>query len=112
MDINTIVLVVILAVILYAIVSHNQEKSSVAERSRQEIMAEKEEGSKEEIATYGQVQERKGQLLSLINDNLSEHPEESAQLTEIVEDWAELKIEAFHNRRSWVRATPTESVEK
>ena len=112
MDINTIVLVVILAVILYAVVSHNQEKSSVAERSRQEIMAEKEEVSKEEIATYGQVQERKGQLLSLINDNLSEHPEESAQLTEIVEDWAELKIEAFHNRRSWVRATPTESVEK
>ena len=112
MDINTIVLVVILAVILYAIVSHNQEKSSVAERSRQEIMAEKEEVSKEEIATYGQVQERKGQLLSLINDKLSEHPEESAQLTEIVEDWAELKIEAFHNRRSWVRAAPTESIDK
>ena len=112
MDINTIVLVVILAVILYAIVSHNQEKSSVAERSRQEIMAEKEEVSKEEIATYGLVQERKGQLLSLINDNLSEHPEESAQLTEIVEDWAELKIEAFHNRRSWVRAAPTESIDK
>ena len=108
MDINTIVLIVILAVIVYAIVSHNQEKSSVAEKSRQEIMAEREEVSKEEVATYGQVQERKGQLLGLINDNLSEHPEESAQLTEIVEDWAELKIEAFHNRRSWVRATPKE----
>ena len=112
MDINTIVLVVILAVIVYAIVSHNQEKSSVAEQSRQEIMAEKEEVSKEEIATYGQVQERKGQLLSLINDNLSEHPEESAQLTEIIEDWADLKIEAFQYRRSWVRATPTEPVKK
>tara|TARA_Y100001934_G_C11895273_1_gene559562 strand:- start:169 stop:507 length:339 start_codon:yes stop_codon:yes gene_type:complete len=112
MDINTIVLIVILAVIVYAIVSHNQEKSSVAEKSRQEIMAEKEEISKEEIATYGQVQERKGQLLSLINDNLSEHPEESAQLAEIIEDWADLKIEAFQNRRSWVRATPTESAEK
>ena len=32
------------------------------------------------------------------------------QLKEIVEDWAELKIEAFQNRRSWVRATPTENV--
>ncbi len=108
MDINTIVLVVILTVIVYAIISHNQEKSSVAEKSRQEIMAEREEVAQEEVATYGQVQERKGQLLGLINDNLSEHPEESAQLTEIVEDWAELKIEAFHNRRSWVRATPKE----
>ena len=68
------------------------------------------EGPKEEIATYGQVQERKNQLLGLINDNLSEHPQESDQLKEIVEDWAELKIEAFQNRRSWVRATPTENV--
>ena len=109
MDINTIGLVVILAVIIYAIVSHNQEKSTVAELSRQEIMAEKEELSKEDIATYGQVQERKKQLLSLINEKLSEYPKESSQLTEIVEDWAELKIEAFQNRRSWVRATPKDS---
>ena len=49
--------------------------------------------------------------MELINDNLSEHPQESNQLKEIVEDWAELKIEAFQNRRSWVRATPTENVE-
>ena len=48
------------------------------------------------------------QLIGLINDNLSEHPQESDQLKEIVEDWAELKIEAFQNRRSWVRAAPTE----
>ena len=60
------------------------------------------------MATYGQVQERKNQLLSLINDNLSDHPQESDQLKEIVDDWAELKIEAFQNRRSWVRAAPSE----
>ena len=46
---------------------------------------------------------------SLINEKLSEYPKESSQLTEIVEDWAELKIEAFQNRRSWVRATPKDS---
>ena len=71
-------------------------------------LIEKEELSKEDIATYGQVQERKGQLLNLIESNLADHPEESSQLKEIVEDWAELKIEAFHNRRSWVRATPSD----
>ena len=107
MDINTIVLIVILLVMVYAITTQLQEKRSIAETNRQQKIAEKEELSKEDVATYGQVQERKKQLLDLIDNNLSEHPEECKQLKEIVEDWAELKIEAFQNRRSWVRATPT-----
>ncbi|MDP6169050.1 MAG: hypothetical protein QF780_03495 [Candidatus Marinimicrobia bacterium] len=111
MDINTIVLVVILIVIVYALTEHWKEKNTIAESDRQKNIAEKEEISKEDIATYGQVQERKNQLLSLINDNLSDHPKESDQLKEIVDDWAELKIEAFQNRRSWVRATPSETTE-
>jgi len=109
MDINTIVLVVILIVIVYALTEHLKEKNTVAESIRQKNISEKEEISQEEIATYGQVQERKNQLLSVINDNLSDHQEESDQLKEIIEDWAELKIEAFQNRRSWVRATPSET---
>ena len=103
MDINTIVLVVILLVMLYAISEHLKDKKSDAEKNREQTLAEKEEISKEEIATYGQVQERKSQLFNLIESNLSDHPEESKQLKEIIEDWANLKIEAFENRRSWVR---------
>ena len=109
MEINTIVLVIILIVMVYALTEHLKEKNTIAESKRQKNIAEREEISQEEIATYGQVQERKGQLLSVINDNLSDHPEESDQLKEIIEDWAELKIEAFQNRRSWVRATPSET---
>ena len=109
MEINTIVLIVILIVIVYALTEQWKTKSSAAESTRQKSIDEKEEVSKEDVATYGQVQERKNQLLSVINDNLSDHPEESDQLKEIIEDWAELKIEAFQNRRSWVRATPSDT---
>ena len=107
MDINTIVLIVILLVMLYAISEHLKDKKSGVEMNRQQKLIEKEELSREDVANYGQVQERKGQLLNLIESNLSQHPEESSQLKEIVEDWAELKIEAFQNRRSWVRAAPS-----
>ena len=107
MDINTIVLVIILAVLVYAMINNSQEKRLNAKKQRELIAAEKEENSNEEIATYGQVQDRKKQLLSLIEANLSDHPDESEQLKKIVEEWANLKIEAFQNRRSWVRATPT-----
>ena len=107
MDINTIVLIIILAVLVYAMINNSQEKRLSAEKQKERIVAEKEENSNEEIATYGQVQDRKKQLLSLIEANLSDHPDESEQLKKIVEEWANLKIEAFQNRRSWVRATPT-----
>ena len=107
MDINTIVLIIILAVLVYAMINNSQEKRLSAEKQKERIAAEKEENSSEEIATYGQVQDRKKQLLSLIEANLSDHPDESEQLKKIVEEWANLKIEAFQNRRSWVRATPT-----
>ena len=107
MDINTIVLIIILAVLIYAMINNSQEKRLSAEKQKERIAAQKEENSNEEIATYGQVQDRKKQLLSLIEANLSDHPDESEQLKKIVEEWANLKIEAFQNRRSWVRATPT-----
>ncbi len=85
MDINTIVLIIILAVLLYAMINNSQEKRLDAKRQKERIVAEKAENSSEEIATYGQVQERKKQLLSLIESNLSEHPNESSQLKEIIE---------------------------
>ena len=106
MDINTIVLVVIILIIVYAMFNHGNEKKSLVEKEREIALIEKDKLSDEEITTYGQVQERKKQLFSVINDNLKDHPDESDQLKEIIEDWANLKIEAFQNRRSWVRATP------
>ena len=109
MDINTVVLIIILAVMLYAVSSHLQEKGSIVEKEKQQSISEKEELSKEEVGTYGQVQERKGQLLTLISEKLSDYPEESSQLKDIIEDWSELKIESFQNRRSWVRASNAEN---
>ena len=106
MDINTIVLIIILVIMVYALSEHWKEKNSDAEETRKKNLAVKDEISNEDVATYGQVQERKKQLFNVIEDNLEGHPEESVQLKEIIEDWANLKIEAFQNRRSWVRATP------
>ena len=106
MDINTIVLIVIVLIIVYAMLNHGNQKKLLAEKEREISLNEKDELSQEDVATYGQVQERKKQLFTVIDDNLREHPDESAQLKEIIKDWANLKIEAFQNRRSWVRATP------
>jgi hypothetical protein len=106
MDFNTIVLIIILVVMLYAVSEHLRDKNLVAEETKLQNIAEKEEISQEEVATYGQVQERKTELFSLIDENLSDHAEQSSQLKDIIDEWANLKIESFQNRRSWVRAAP------
>ena len=50
MDINTLILVVILGVMVYAMLSHGQEKKLVAESEREQNISEKEELSHEEVA--------------------------------------------------------------
>jgi hypothetical protein len=68
------------------------------------MKAQKQDDANADVVSYGQVQERKAQLFDVINQNLSDHPEQSAQLKDIIEDWATLKIESYENRRSWVRS--------
>ena len=92
MDINTLILVVILGVMVYAMLSHGQEKKLVAESEREQNISEKEELSHEEVASYGQVQDRKSQLFDLIDENLAEHPEQSSQLKEIIEELSLIHI--------------------
>ena len=70
MDINTIVLVVILLVIVYAMFTNGKEKNSLAAIEREQSIAEKEDLSNEEMATYGQVQERKKQLFDVMRDDI------------------------------------------
>ena len=55
MDINTIVLIIILAVLLYAMVNNSQEKRLNAKKQKEKMVAEKAENANEEIATYGPV---------------------------------------------------------
>ena len=54
MDINTIVLIVILVVMVYALTDHWKEKNSQAEQNRQKNIAEKEEILPEGLKTIFQ----------------------------------------------------------
>ena len=102
---NYIIIILVFAIIIYAMSTSRQQERNKVESEREQLSIEKEKMSSEDVATYGQVQERKKGLISVIDSNLSEHPEQSSQLKLIIEEWADLKIEAFENRRSWVRAS-------
>jgi FtsZ-interacting cell division protein ZipA len=98
------IIVVLIGLLVYGLTEKRDKKHGKLDSDLAEDMVQKEEDSNADIVSYGQVQERKGQLNELIDTNLGEHPEQSAQLKDIIEDWANLKIESFENRRSWVRS--------
>ena len=53
--------------------------------------------------TYGQVQQWREDLLNVLDENLGDKPDQRDQIKKIINDWADLKIKAFQDRRSWVR---------
>ena len=98
------IIVVLTGLLIYGLNEKRDKKHGKLDTDLAENMVQKEEDANADIVSYGQVQERKGQLNELIDVNLGEHPEQSAQLKDIIDDWANLKIESFENRRSWVRS--------
>jgi hypothetical protein len=63
---------------------------------------EKKSWSKEKYMSYGEVQEVRRALEKEIEEKF-EDQEKRNTLLDIVNEWAELRIKTFQNRRSWVR---------
>jgi flagellar biosynthesis/type III secretory pathway M-ring protein FliF/YscJ len=100
---NIGILIIVIAVIVLAIFASRKNQMEGAEQNRETEQTEKETFANEDILSYGQVQERKRELIDAIETNLADKPEQLAQLKQIINDWAELKVKSFLDRRSWVR---------
>ena len=96
-------LLIVLVVLFLAVFSSRKEQASAADNIKDAVQKEKQGFAEEDIMTYGQVQQRREELISVLDDNLSDRPEQRDQIKRIVNDWADLKIKAFQDRRSWVR---------
>ena len=100
---NIGILIIIISVIVLAIFASRKNQMEGAEQNRETEQTEKETFANEDILSYGQVQERKRELIDAIETNLADKPEQLVQLKQIIDDWAELKVKTFLDRRSWVR---------
>ena len=96
-------LLIVLLVLFFAVFSSRKEQASVADDIKSAAQKEKQGFEEEDIMTYGQVQERREDLINVLDHSLSEKPDQRDQIKRIVNDWADLKIKAFQDRRSWVR---------
>ena len=96
-------LIIVLVVLAVAVFSSRKEQASKADDRKDQVRQQKEDFAQEDVMTYGQVQQRREDLLNVLDENLGEKPEQRDQIKKIINDWADLKIKAFQDRRSWVR---------
>ena len=98
-------LIIVLVVLALAVFSSRKEQASEADDRKDQVRQQKEDYAQEDVMTYGQVQQRREDLLNVLDENLGEKPDQRDQIKKIINDWADLKIKAFQDRRSWVRNT-------
>ena len=96
-------LIIVLVVLALAVFSSRKEQASKADDRKDQVRQQKEDFAQEDVMTYGQVQQRREDLLKVLDENLGDKPDQRDQIKKIINDWADLKIKAFQDRRSWVR---------
>ncbi len=101
---NQIIIVgVVLILLLITFLFSRKEQVSKAESDKESRKTKKESWTQEKIMEYGEIQTKKEALLKAIDKKFKDDPEQAEDLKTLINDWAELRIKMFTDRRSWVR---------
>ena len=98
-----IVLIIALIIIGFAITWSNQGQVKEVESYRSDSEKQREFLSKHDNRTSAQVNEERETLVTTIESALVDQPSQLEKIRSIINDWADMKIQTFQNRRSWVR---------
>ncbi len=98
-----IITVIILAFIVAIVLSGRKHRLSQADSAMTDNLEQKEAWAQEAVMSYGEVQEIRAKLITSVEEKYTDNLEDQERLKQIINDWADLKIRAFQERRSWVR---------
>ena len=101
---NEIIIGIIILIILIAVLlSGRKQRLAQTESDISDQRDEEKSWAKESVMSDRQVQQVREGLIRSVEEKFAKQPEDLEQLKEIINDWAELKIKSFQERRSWVR---------
>ena len=96
-------LLIVLVVFLIIILAGRKDRVGKADEVKESGKREREEWAKENVLSAYQVQNKRDELTSTIDKKLGADTPDGGMLKKIVNEWAELKLKRFSERRSWVR---------
>ena len=96
-------LLIVLVVFLIIILAGRKDRVGKADAAKESDKKERDEWAKENVLSAYQVQNKRDELTSTIDEKLGADAPDAAMLKKIVNEWAELKLKRFAERRSLVR---------
>ena len=98
-----ILLIIALIIIGFAITWSNQGQVKEIESLQSEFAKKRNEIADHDNRSEIEVDEQRNEMLKTLDDSIKDNPEQLDKIKHIINDWADMKIKSFKNRRSWVR---------
>jgi len=103
-----LVAIVIFGIFIYVMIASRKSGLDTAESELDRAQEEKSAWGEERFVSYGQVQQTREELNTAIDSSFTGNEEHRSLLKEIVNEWADLRVKTFEERRSWVRSPKKE----
>ena len=103
-----IILIIVLIIIGFAITWSNQGQVEEVENRQTQFSRDRQQIADHDNRSSSEGDEDRNKMIKTLEESITDHPKQLEQMKEIINDWADMKIKSFKDRRSWVR-NPEES---
>ena len=104
-----IILIVVLIIIGFAITWSNQGQVKEVEDRQTQYTRERQAMAKHDNKSASEVDNDRNAMIETLETSITDQPEQLDKMKTIINDWADMKIKSFKDRRSWVRNPEEES---
>ena len=98
-----IILIVVLIIIGFAITWSNQGQVQEIEQKQSQHIRDRQAMAKHDNKNASEVDEDRNSMIETLEASITDQPEQLEKMKTIINDWADMKIKSFKDRRSWVR---------
>ena len=98
-----IILIVVLIIIGFAITWSNQGQVKEVEERQTKYTRERQAIAEHDNKSAAEVDDDRNAMIETLDDSFTDLPEQLEKMKSIINDWADMKIKSFKDRRSWVR---------
>ena len=104
-----IILIVVLIIIGFAITWSNQVQVKEVEDRQTQYTRERKAMAEHDNKSASEVDNDRNAMIETLEASITDQPEQLDKMKNIINDWADMKIKSFKDRRSWVRNPEEES---
>ena len=98
-----IILIVVLIIIGFAITWSNQGQVQEIEQKQSQHTRDRQAMAEHGNKSASEVDEDRNSMIETLEASITDQPEQLDKMKTIINDWADMKIKSFKDRRSWVR---------